>query len=58
MLNSIYFNSKSEPNSTIYLGFNISGPISTYFILKWAYILQVMKLGFFSGLDSKLILFS
>ena len=47
--NSIYFSSKSEPNSTIYLGFNINGPISTFFILKWAYVLQVMKLGFLVG---------
>ena len=47
---------KSDPNSTIYLGFNISGPISTYFNCKVSLCSTSYENGLFSGLDSKLIL--
>ena len=49
---------KSEPNSTIYLGFNINGSISTYFNSKVSLCSISYEIGLFSGLDSKLILFS
>ena len=52
----IYFNSKSEPNSTIYLGFNINGPISTYFNSKVSLCSISYEIGLFNGLKSKLIL--
>ena len=49
---------KSEPNSTIYLDFNINGPISTCFNSKVSLCSTSYEIGLFSGLDSKLILFS
>ena len=49
---------KSEPNSTIYLGFNINGPISTCFNSKMGLYSTNYEIGLFSGLDFKLILFS
>ena len=49
---------KSDPNSTIYLGFNINGPISTCFNSKVSLCSTSYEIGLFSGLDSKLILFS
>ena len=48
--------SKSGPKSTIYLGFNINGPISTYFNSKVSLCSISYEIGLFSGLNSKLIL--
>ena len=47
---------KSDPNSTIYLGFNINGPISTYFNSKVSLCSTSYEIGLFNGLKSKLIL--
>ena len=47
---------KSDPNSTIYLGFNISGPISTYFNSKVSLCSISYEIELFNGLKSKLIL--
>ena len=47
---------KSEPNSTIYLSFNINGPISTYFNFKVSLCSISYEIGLFNGLKSKLIL--
>ena len=49
---------KSDPNSTIYLGFNINGPISTCFNSKVSLCSTSYEIGPFNGLNSKLILFS
>ena len=50
--------SKIGLKSTIYVGFNISGPISTCFNSKVSLYSTSYEIGLFSGLDSKLILFS
>ena len=51
--------SKSGPNlQVIKMGFNCNEPISTYFNSKMGLCSTSYEFGLFSGLNSKLILFS